>query len=177
MGRGPLAGPVVAAAVVLPPETLVRDATDSKRLGAAEREELDREIRRVAVAFGLGAAAPREIDRHGIASATRFAFERALGHLTPGPGHVVVDGRPVREMSWEHDAVVNADYRIHCVACASIVAKVCRDRLMRRLHLRYPRYGWERNKGYPTAEHREALARVGPSPHHRRSFAGVDDGG
>jgi ribonuclease HII len=86
---------------------------------------------------------------------------------------VVVDGRPVTGLGWSHAAVPKADHRVHCVACASVLAKVCRDRLMVRLHERYPAYAWAANKGYGTAEHLAALARLGPSPHHRRSFAGV----
>lgn len=86
---------------------------------------------------------------------------------------MVLDGRPVRGLGWEHRAVVKADYRIHCVACASVVAKVCRDRLMERLHQRYPGYGWDQNKGYGTEDHREAILRLGATPHHRKSFAGV----
>lgn len=173
VGRGPLAGPVVAAAVILPAETWLRDVTDSKALDHESRVELARQIRDAAVAFGLGAASRGEIDRDGIVPATRRALNRALAHLPVTPEHVVVDGRPVKGLTWEHDAVIKADYRIHCVACASILAKVCRDRLMERLHPRYPVYGWDRNRGYGTAEHREALEAVGPSPHHRRSFGGV----
>ena len=173
VGRGPLAGPVVAAAVVLPPEVRVDGATDSKKLADEERAEVARAVRERATAVGLGAASSREIDRRGIAVATRLALARALEKLGEAPEHVVVDGRPVKGLGWEHDAVVKGDYRVHCVACASILAKVCRDDLMRRLHPRYPAYGWERNKGYGTAEHRDALARLGPSPHHRTSFGGV----
>lgn len=173
VGRGPLAGPVVAAAVVLPPDVRVRAVTDSKLLGEEERAEADRAVRDVAVAIGVGAASAREIDRVGIVAATRAALRRSLEGLGLLPGHVVLDGRPVEGLGWDHVAIVKADYRIHCVACASVVAKVCRDRLMERLHPRYPAYGWDRNKGYGTGDHREALGRVGASPHHRFSFAGV----
>ena len=176
VGRGPLAGPVVAAAVVLPPGVHLREAADSKMLTAEARSTVARRIAGEAVALGIGAASAKEIDRRGIQAATCTALGRALRHLHTEPGHVVVDGRPVKELGWEHAAVVKADYRIHCVACASIVAKVCRDRLMDRLHGRYPRYGWDRNRGYATANHRAALARFGPSPHHRLSFAGVVQG-
>jgi ribonuclease HII len=122
----------------------------------------------------VGAGSAREIDAFGILAATRLALRRALEHLEVLPGHVVIDGRPVRDLGWAHSAVVKADYRVHCVACASILAKVCRDDLMDRLHLRYPAYLWDHNKGYATEEHREALSRVGPSPHHRRSFLGEE---
>lgn len=173
VGRGPLAGPVVAAAVILPPDVRVKGVSDSKQLSAEAREDADAEVRKVALAVAVGAASAHEIDQLGIAGATRAALKRALDALRLRPGHVVLDGRPVRNLGWEHRAVVKADYRIHCVACASVVAKVCRDRLMDRLHPRYPGYGWDQNKGYATLDHREAILRLGPSPHHRKSFAGV----
>ena len=173
VGRGPLAGPVVAAAVILPPGVRVKSVTDSKLLTPEARLEIDAEVRAVAASVGVGAASAAAIDALGIAGATREALARALGALRLRPGHVVVDGRPVRGLGWEHRAVIKADYRIHCVACASVVAKVCRDRLMDRLHPRYPAYGWEHNRGYATEDHREAIRRLGPSPHHRKSFAGV----
>ncbi len=173
VGRGPLAGPVVAAAVVLPRETVVEGAADSKSLTAEERERLALEISRTAAALGIGAASVAEIDRLNILRATAVAMRRALEKLDPEPGHVVVDGTPMRDLGWEHDAVVGGDGRVHTVACASIVAKVCRDRLMRTLAERYPGYGWETNVGYGTAEHRDALERLGPTPHHRLTFSGV----
>ena len=173
VGRGPLAGPVVAAAVILPPYTRVRGATDSKALSPKARTEVEAEVRSVAAAVGLGAASAATVDSLGITAATCAAIRRALDALALRPGHVVLDGRPVSGLGWEHSAVIKADYRIHCVACASVVAKVCRDRLMGRLHPRYPEYGWDHNCGYGTAGHREALRRFGPSPHHRTSFAGV----
>jgi ribonuclease HII len=173
VGRGPLAGPVVAAAVVLPPDLHLVNVADSKMLTADARSDLARLIRARAAAIGIGAGSAREIDRLGIVPATRLAFHRALVHLGPEPGHLVIDGRPVKDLGWKHAGVVKADYRVHCVACASIVAKVCRDELMDRLDRRYPQYGWKDNKGYGTADHRDALARFGPSPHHRMSFAGV----
>ena len=177
VGRGPLAGPVVAAAVVLPIDVRVPCVTDSKLLSAEERLEADAAVRAVAVAVGVGAASAGTIDALGITGATRTALRRALDALSVRPGHVVIDGRPVRGLGWEHRAVVKADYRIHCVACASVVAKVCRDRLMELLHPRYPGYGWDHNRGYGTDDHREAIRRLGPSPHHRKSFAGVKDRG
>ena len=172
-GRGPLAGPVVASAVVLPPDTLVHGADDSKALDREERERLAAEVRRVARAVALGAASPREIERLNILRATALAMRRALSALDVQVGHVVVDGLPVRSLGWRHEAVVGGDGSVHSISCASIVAKVCRDRLMRRLASRYPGYGWATNVGYPTAEHREALRRLGPTPHHRRTFGGV----
>jgi ribonuclease HII len=172
-GRGPLAGPVVAAAVILPPDLTVEGAADSKQLSSIERMDISREIRRKAFAVGVGAASVREIDRVNILVATTRAMSRALQALAVPPDHVVVDGLPVRNLGWEHEAVVDGDERIHSVACASIVAKVVRDRLMQRLARRYPGYGWHTNVGYGTPEHREALGRLGPTPHHRLTFGGI----
>ena len=173
VGRGPLAGPVVAAAVVLPVDVRVKHVSDSKVLGAETRLEAEAAVREAALAVGVGAASAALVDALGLTGATRVALRRALEALPRRPGHVVIDGRPVRGLGWEHRAVVKADYRIHCVACASVVAKVCRDRLMDRLHPRYPGYGWDHNRGYATEDHREAIRRLGPSPHHRKSFAPV----
>ena len=169
-GRGPLAGPVVAAAVVLREGIGVEGADDSKRVSREEREEVARRIREQAVAVTLGAASAREIDHVNILRATARAMERAIGRLPRLPDHVVVDGLRMRDLACEHEAVVGGDALVHSVACASIVAKVCRDRLMTRLARRYPEYGWERNMGYGTEEHRAAIRRVGPTPHHRLTF-------
>lgn len=173
VGRGPLAGPVLACAVVLPPDVVVEGADDSKVLGAERREELARAIRARAVAVSLGAASVREIDRLNILRATTLAMRRALSGLPRRPDHVVVDGLPVKGLEWDHDAVVGGDGQVHCVSCASIVAKVVRDDLMRRLALRYPGFGWETNAGYGTLAHREALEALGATPHHRLSFLGL----
>lgn len=172
-GRGPLAGPVVAAAVVLPRGTGVDGAADSKRLSADAREELFGAILGSGAGVGVGAASVREIDRLNILRATTRAMRRALANLPFPPGHVVVDGLPVKGLGWDHEAVVDGDALIHSVACASIVAKVVRDRLMRRLAPRYPGYGWEANMGYGTALHRSAIADLGLTPHHRVTFAGA----
>ena len=169
-GRGPLAGPVVAAAVVLPEGMGVEGADDSKRVSRAQREKLALQIRGRAVAVTLGAASAREIDEINILRATARAMERAIRRLPRRPDHVVVDGLPMRDLSWEHEAIVGGDGLVHSVACASIVAKVCRDRLMIRLARRYPEYGWQTNMGYGTEEHRAAIRRFGPSPHHRLTF-------
>lgn len=170
VGRGPLAGPVVAAAVVLPEGVFVPGATDSKLLDRAARDELEPRILEAAEAVGLGAASVREIDRLNILVATRTAVERALRSLERPPDHVVLDGLPMKGLSWEHDAVVGGDALVHSVACASILAKVCRDRLMCRLAERYPEYDWHANVGYATAAHRDAIRAHGPTPHHRLSF-------
>jgi ribonuclease HII len=170
-GRGPLAGPVVAAAVILPENFLVEGADDSKKLTAAQREELFVVIVERAVCVRLGAASPREIDRINILRATGLAMQRAVAKLYPVPDHLLVDGLPMRELGFDRQtAVIGGDAEVHAISCASIVAKVCRDRLMCRLATRYPEYGWEHNKGYATPDHREALLRLGPTPHHRLSF-------
>jgi ribonuclease HII len=172
-GRGPLAGPVVAAAVVLPVGVSIPGAADSKTLSRPRRERLAEEILERSAAHALGAASVKEIDRLNILVATRLAMTRALYRLPQPPEHVVVDGLPVRGLPWEHEAVVGGDGAVHSIACASILAKVVRDRLMNRLASRHPGYGWETNMGYGTPAHREALERMGPTPHHRLTFGGV----
>ncbi len=170
VGRGPIAGPVVAAAVILAEGVFIDGATDSKALTPQRRSDIAREIHARAAAVALGAASVREIDRHNILQATTRAMTRALARLPVHPDHVVVDGLPVRGLAWEHEAVVGGDALVHSIACASIVAKVCRDRLMTRLAPRYPKYGWERNMGYATRGHRRAVREVGLTPHHRTTF-------
>jgi len=166
---------VVAAAVVLPAGSEGCGAEDSKRLTAVQREQLAEEIVKVAHAVGIGAASATEVDRLNIRKATAVAMQRALQRLSVTPQHILVDGLPVPELGLEwQTAVVGGDAAVHSIACASILAKVCRDRLMERLAARYPVYGWERNKGYATEEHREALHQHGPSPHHRRTFQTVE---
>lgn len=158
---------MVAAAVVLAPGTFVEGAADSKRLSAAFRERVFPEVVHVASAVAVGAASVREINRLNVLEATALAMRRALGRLPIIPEHVVLDGLPMRGLGRAHDAVVGGDALIHSVACASIVAKVVRDRLMRRLALRHPGYGWERNAGYGTRDHLDALRVLGPTAHHR----------
>lgn len=143
---------------------------DSKRLTPADREQLAGKIRARAVAIGVGACSAREVDRLNIYGATILAMRRALARLRCAPDHVIVDGRPIRTLGVEHTAVVGGDGKCYAVACASIVAKVTRDRLMRRLAVRYPGYAWDKNAGYGTAAHMAALDRLGVTPHHRRSF-------
>lgn len=170
VGRGPLAGPVLAAAVILPVGVGIRGADDSKKLTAEQRERLFVEIKEKALAIGIGAASSREIDRINILRASHLAMERALRKLPVQPQHVFIDGLPILNFSYPHTAVVEGDARVHCIACASIVAKVVRDRLMRMLAVRYPAYNWAHNCGYSTADHRNAIIEVGLTPHHRRSF-------
>ncbi len=174
VGRGPLAGPVVACAVVMPADArAIRGVDDSKKLSRDERETLAARIHERALAVGIGAASVREIDRINIYHAAVLAMRRALLQLRVAPDHVVLDGNPIRSLGVEHTAVVGGDGCCHSIACASIVAKVTRDRLMRALARRHPHYRWETNAGYGTAEHHAGLASHGLTPHHRRSFSAV----
>lgn len=174
VGRGPLAGPVVACAVVMPPDArAIAGVDDSKQLAAEERVRLARLIRRHALGIGIGAASVREIDRLNIYHASVLAMRRALARLPIAADHVLVDGRPIRTLGVRHTAVVKGDSRCFSVACASIIAKVTRDRLMQALARRYPGYRWESNVGYGTADHHAGLDARGVTPHHRRSFMAV----
>ncbi|MBI4328324.1 MAG: ribonuclease HII [Chloroflexi bacterium] len=174
-GRGPLAGPVAAAAVILPADTslpwLAR-VNDSKLLSAKVREELVPLILAQA-AVGLGMVSSATIDEAGIVQATKLAMLRALDALGALPQALLIDAVPLREAGLPYRAIVHGDSLSSSVACASIVAKVARDRIMVELDSRYPGYGFARHKGYGTPEHLAALARLGPSPVHRRTFAPV----
>ena len=174
VGRGPLAGPVVACAVVMPPDVrAIPGVDDSKRLTPDARRRLAKRIIERAVAYGIGAASVREIDRHNIYQATVIAMRRALGRLAVAPHHVLIDGRPFRTLDVPHTAIVDGDDLCYTIACASIVAKVTRDRIMYALAGHYPNYRWERNVGYSTLAHLQGLAEHGVTPHHRRSFVPV----
>jgi ribonuclease HII len=171
-GRGPLAGPVVAAAVMLDPKRIPRGLNDSKKLDAAAREALYEKIcasAEVAVAFG----SVERVDRDNILRASLWALARAVKGLAVRPRLVFVDGNNKIDCGCDCQAVVSGDALVASIAAASIVAKVTRDRLMRRLGLAHPGYGFERHMGYSVPEHFEALARLGPTIHHRRSFAPV----
>lgn len=172
-GRGPLAGPVVAAAIILPPGATVPGADDSKRLSPEAREALFGEIRRVALACSWGVVCPATIDRINILEATRLAMRRALAALDPPPDAVLVDGWPVPGLEFLQVARPRADATSLSVACASILAKVRRDRMMVRWDRRYPQYDFAGNKGYGTPAHLSALEQHGPCPLHRFSFAPV----
>lgn len=171
-GRGPLAGPVLAGAVALRPGRPVEGAADSKTLAPDRRREVAGRVREEALACALGAASTREVERLDPRKAAALAMRRALRRLPLEPDRLLVDGRGMPELG-EHRAVVGGDDRSQSIACASVLAKVVRDRLMHRLHPRYPQYGWDTNHGYGTPGHLEALRRHGPTPHHRRSFAPV----
>ena len=174
VGRGCLAGPVVAAAVILAPDAKVRGVTDSKLLTPKKREALDREIRRRAIAVGVGSVEPAEIDRVNILVAALEAMRIAVAQLAPVPGYLLIDGVfKIPGVELPQQVVVKGDYRCRCIGAASIVAKVWRDRLMAELDAKHPGYGFAEHKGYSCPQHRKALAELGPSPIHRRSFDGV----
>ncbi len=172
-GVGPMAGPVVAAAVIFAPEAFVRGVHDSKQLTPEQRDDLIDRIRERALAIGVGVAEVGEIDRLNIYWATMRASERALAALNRIPGHVLVDGRAIRGLGLPQTRIVGGDRKSFCIAAASIVAKVTRDRMMLEYDARYPGFGFARHKGYCTHDHFEALKKLGPSPIHRRSFAPV----
>lgn len=175
-GRGALAGPVHAAAVVLPPAVLIPGLDDSKALTPEVREALASRIRGVAVAWGVGSASAAEIDDLGIAPATFLAMRRALEALStsgPRPDLLLVDGFPIPSMTTPQRAVVRGDATVACIAAASILAKTARDAVLRDLDAAYPWYGFAGHKGYGSAAHLGALRRHGPSPGHRLTFAGV----
>jgi ribonuclease HII len=177
VGRGPLAGPVVAAVVVFPPGQLsVEGLNDSKLLTPLARERLQAEVKQQALAWSLGAASVKEIDRLNIRRATILAMQRALRHLPAKPEHILVDGNPVPELGSPHEAIVKGDRICQSIAAASVIAKCARDRLMERLAKRYPEFSWDTNKGYGTAGHLRALDELGPTEHHRRTFSPVAQG-
>jgi ribonuclease HII len=172
-GRGPWAGPVIAAAVIVTPDSpCLEGVDDSKLLSRRRREQLAAAIVSSLV-YGVGGASVREVDRLNIRRAAALAMHRALRRLPLPADLVVVDGLAVPELGYAHEAMVDGDARCYAVACASIVAKTVRDRVMVRLGGRYPAYGWEHNAGYGTPDHRAALDLRGPTPHHRRSFTPV----
>ncbi|HMB78715.1 MAG TPA: ribonuclease HII [Vicinamibacterales bacterium] len=170
VGRGCLAGPVVAAAVVLHPDRHIPGVCDSKTVPAAERERLCDQIMSDAVAWAVGEADPSEIDRINIHQASLRAMQRAVLQLAPLPDIVLVDAFRVPDLPMAQRGVVHGDRRCSAIAAASIIAKVTRDRQMLELHGRDPRYGFDRHKGYATADHLDAVARFGYSDVHRRSF-------
>jgi len=172
-GRGPLAGPVVAGAVILAPERIPVGIDDSKKLTPRKRCQLFAEISRTAVAVGIGIVEPAEIDRLNILRAALKAMQLAVDRLNPVPDHTLVDGNHAMPGTRAQSAIVKGDSRSLSIAAASIIAKETRDRLMANHHEDYPAYGFDRHKGYPTAAHRAVLAEIGPCPIHRRTFRGV----
>lgn len=176
VGRGALAGPLYAAAVILPPDPRIVGLRDSKLCTPEERERLAIEIRDRAVAISLVRVTARVIDRRGLHKTNLAALRRAIVRLRPLPEYALTDGFPVKRPPVPCLGVKKGDVVSPSIAAASIVAKVARDRAMVRLHRKFPQYGFRSNKGYGTAEHREALKRLGPSPVHRMSFYGIASG-
>ena len=174
-GRGALAGPLVAAAVILPEGFPLDGIADSKMLTALQRERACRRILDGAVAVAVCRATPGRIDHRGLHRSNMFLLRRALNELQPEPDFVLTDGWPVRGVTFPHLSIRKGDAVTASVAAASIVAKVTRDRTMTRYHRRFPQYGFDSNKGYGTRRHWDALVEHGPTPIHRRSFKGVAD--
>ncbi|WP_083264221.1 ribonuclease HII [Pseudohongiella acticola] len=172
-GRGPLAGAVVAAAVILPAHYELPGLNDSKKLSEARRERLFELIQAQAVSFAIVAVAATEIDRINILQASLQAMKEAVTALATQPDFVYVDGNRCPRWDYRSEALVQGDSRLDCIAAASILAKVSRDRAMVDMELQYPGYGFARHKGYPTSAHMSALQSLGPCPEHRRSFAPV----
>ncbi len=177
-GRGALAGPVVAAAVMLPLERFdlaraLSKVRDSKQLSPATRQRCSQEIRELALAVGIGEASAGEVDDLGLLPATRAAMQRAVEALDPKPSCLLIDHIQLPELDIPQEPITRGDQSVLSIAAASVLAKVWRDRLMTELGERYAGYGFERHKGYGTAQHRQALIRLGPCPEHRRSYAPV----
>lgn len=174
VGLGSLCGPVVAAAVLLPPNcSMIDGVRDSKTLAASQRDRLFLAVKSQAVAVGIGAASVAEIDKLNVLQATYLAMSRALARIGPYD-HALIDGREITKFNLgPHTTIVNGDASSYAIACASIIAKVRRDRFLKRLATRYSGYGWERNAGYGTREHLEAMSRLGITPCHRRTYAPV----
>ena len=173
VGRGPLAGPVVAGAVILPPNCDILYLNDSKQLSEKKREELYDIIMEKAIAVGIGAATPARIDEINILQADYEAMAQAVGKLTVKPDVLLIDAVHIPQLeAYEQISIIKGDAKSVSIAAASIVAKVTRDRLMKELDAQYPAYGFAQNKGYGSAEHIAALKKYGPCPLHRRSFIG-----
>lgn len=176
VGRGPLAGPVVAAAVILPPHSAfpwLAEVRDSKQLSPAKREHLSETILRDAIGVGIGAAPPKIIDSEGIIEATRIAMGAAVARLTPPPEWLLIDAMQLPALPLPQTSLIKGDARSFSIAAASIVAKVHRDRLMIEYDRLYPGYGFSRHKGYPTPQHLARLRALGCCPIHRRSFSPI----
>jgi len=179
-GRGPLAGPVVSAAVILPHDFLCEGINDSKKLSEKKRDALFPKIMETAVAVATGIASHHEIDEINILRASLLSMKRAVENLSilpgsPVPDFLLIDGKFILDMNIHQSAIIKGDSRSISIAAASIIAKVTRDAIMKELHELYPAYGFIRHKGYPTKEHKEAILRHGPCPVHRLTFRGVKE--
>lgn len=173
VGRGPLAGSVVAAAVILDPDQAIEGLQDSKTLSAKKRVELDHEIRSRAIAFAIAEATVDEIDQINILHASMLAMQRAVAALKIVPDQALIDGNRCPKLAMPGQAIVKGDQRVACISAASIIAKVYRDEQMLALHAVHPNYGFNSHKGYPTRQHFSALQQFGVLPEHRKSFAPV----
>lgn len=173
VGRGPLAGPVVAAAVILDPNRPIEGLDDSKRLTATRRSALEPIIQDCALAWALGRAEVEEVDQLNVLMASMLAMQRAVAALSEVPSHVLVDGNRTPALPCPATAIIGGDGKVAAIAAASILAKVARDREMIEHEAGYPGYGFARHKGYPSAEHLAALMALGPTPLHRKTFAPV----
>jgi len=169
-GRGALAGPVIAASVVLVAGTQIPDLTDSKKLSPSTRNRLFDQIQTSALAVGIGQASHLEIDHLNILQATMLAMQRAIVATNPVPDYALIDGNCLPEISMPGESIIKGDTLCHSISAASVVAKVFRDRLMCELDSRFPNYGFRQHKGYGTQKHRQAIAAFGISPYHRRTF-------
>ena len=174
-GRGPLAGPVVAAAVMLPRGLWIEGVRDSKQLSPAQREKLFLPVQSLAIDYGIGIVAPEVIDRINILQATRLAMQKALRVLKQPPEFLLIDALNLPDVEIPQLAIIKGDALCHSIAAASILAKVTRDRLMGEYHQEYPQYNFVSHKGYGTEEHLEKIKEFGPCPIHRRSFKGVKE--
>jgi len=173
-GRGPLAGNVVAAAVILSPDRLIQGLDDSKKLSEKKRQLLAVEIKEKALSWSVVSVTPQQIDEMNILQASLFAMKTAAENLHVSPGHIFVDGnKPLVDCLYANTAIIKGDSRVAEISAASILAKVERDAQMLALHALYPEYGFDKHKGYPTKVHREILNTIGPCPEHRRSYAPV----
>ncbi len=172
-GRGPLAGPVIAAAVILSPDKPIQGITDSKKLSEKKRDALFQLIQEQAIAWAIGRAEVHEIDDINILQASLLAMQRAVAALKVAPSHIQVDGNCLPKLPYSAEAIIGGDGSVEVIGAASILAKVVRDREMLEWHEKYPQYGFAAHKGYGTAVHLRALAEHGPSPIHRTSFAPV----
>lgn len=173
VGRGPLAGAVVAAAVILDPDNPIEGLTDSKKLTEKRREILSAQIKEKALCWAFGRAEPEEIDQLNILQASLLAMSRAVEGLTTQPNHCLIDGNKCPKLSCTSEAIVKGDLKVDSIGAASIIAKVERDNELKRLDQQYPGYGLAKHKGYPTKQHLEALEELGITPIHRRSFSPV----
>ena len=169
-GRGPLAGPVVAACVVMPQDDIILGIDDSKKISEKKRETLYEEIMNKAVSVGIGIVEKDVIDDINILSAARLAFEKAINSMKIKPDYIFTDAMDKLNIDIPYEAVIKADAKIYCVGAASIVAKVTRDRIMREIDKEYPQYGFAKHKGYGTKQHTQAILEYGVTPYHRMTF-------